>query len=270
MTDCLNKNITVNQPTYCEDGDPSTVMYNWMHVRAVGPNCLKDTRLCGTTIIDGNETEICPQSKFGSCWLFGAPIFENPVTDNAYRRQAQGVIGLGSTNPPYNWTVYSEFTQDIPSPFLAYIPSATFRGIIGMSNIHPERILVRATLTASIYVDYPVLVPTIVNIILGKPSNPPISAPLDSERTCTVSFPVSVAPSSQIVSITCIGHFQLEPSALTTTGAVIPYWNTNAGEQPGPTTVSLVWTRCCLQLEVLRCGNTTYNPTITNPPPPQS
>jgi len=55
MADCLQKRIPVSQPTYCIDEDTGeiidgTVMYNWMHVRAVGPNCLKDTTLCGETL----------------------------------------------------------------------------------------------------------------------------------------------------------------------------------------------------------------------------
>ena len=63
MADCLQKRIPVSQPTYCIDagtGDviDGTVMYNWMHVRAIGPNCLKDTSLSGTTRVLG-PIDVC-------------------------------------------------------------------------------------------------------------------------------------------------------------------------------------------------------------------
>jgi len=51
MSDALRKDIPISQPTYCKDSQeniiPGTVMYNWMHLRAVGPNCLKDNKFCG-------------------------------------------------------------------------------------------------------------------------------------------------------------------------------------------------------------------------------
>lgn len=66
MADCLQKRLAVSQPTYCldETGEPKegTVMYNWMHIRSSGPNCMKDNKFCGENeflddvVIDGDLT----------------------------------------------------------------------------------------------------------------------------------------------------------------------------------------------------------------------
>jgi len=57
MSDALRKDIPISQPTYCKNdvGEviSGTVMYDWMHLRAVGPNCLKDNKFCGeNTFLD--------------------------------------------------------------------------------------------------------------------------------------------------------------------------------------------------------------------------
>lgn len=96
MSDCLQKRIGISQPTYCldETGEPieSTVMYNWMHVRAVGPNCLKDTTLCGTT----NIHHPCLDEQ----------VFGMALTINSYLDNYQGPTGsIGYTINPHvrNW-----------------------------------------------------------------------------------------------------------------------------------------------------------------------
>jgi len=77
MSDALRKDIPISQPTYCTDdqGDiiPGTIMYNWMHIRAVGPNCLKDTTLCGVT--DIHKPCIAKQ-------VFGLPFRANSYLAN--------------------------------------------------------------------------------------------------------------------------------------------------------------------------------------------
>lgn len=61
MADCLKRNVDVQEPVYCLDDQeavvPGTAMYEWMSVRAYGPNVLHDTTLCGTTTI---EAPFCP------------------------------------------------------------------------------------------------------------------------------------------------------------------------------------------------------------------
>jgi len=80
MSDCLQKRIPVSQPTYClnELGEvkEGTVMHNWMHVRSVGPNCMKDNKFCGENeflddvVVDGDLT------------IGGDLILSNPHNNN--------------------------------------------------------------------------------------------------------------------------------------------------------------------------------------------
>lgn len=58
MSDALNKNVPVYPAIYCEDeqGNPdsTTAMYPWCHIRAAGPNVLKDTTFCGENKFSGD------------------------------------------------------------------------------------------------------------------------------------------------------------------------------------------------------------------------
>lgn len=51
MSDCLRKNISVQQPVYCQDSSgnvlPDTAVYEWMAIRSNGPNVLHDNKFCG-------------------------------------------------------------------------------------------------------------------------------------------------------------------------------------------------------------------------------
>lgn len=95
MSDCLRRNISVQQPTYCVDSAtgtvaPGTAMYEWMAIRAAGPNVLKDTTLCGDTkqlgFVNTNDQEgTQPQINSENytittpklIWNFNPPLYDN-------------------------------------------------------------------------------------------------------------------------------------------------------------------------------------------------
>lgn len=74
MADCLKSNLSVQEPIYCEDASgniiPDSAMYSWMAVRAAGPNVLKDTTLCGRTVI---SDPVFPNGIQNLCSMWAGP-----------------------------------------------------------------------------------------------------------------------------------------------------------------------------------------------------
>lgn len=155
MSDCLRKNISVQQPIYCEDASgnvlPGSAMYEWMSVRSAGPNVLKDTTLCGDTLITQptfpNPVELCLQNKpdginpFYYCWMTDVledpivsinNIIEIPMNDTSPALGGGGYeqfqwypiglqvcsngIGVNPTNPPVDWRVSYQLNSDCQAP----------------------------------------------------------------------------------------------------------------------------------------------------------
>jgi len=129
MSDCLQKRIPISQPTYCLDEDdkiiPETVMYNWMHVRSVGPNCLKDTTLCGLTDIH----HPCLKEQ-----VFGLPfralsylrnymppdLSEGPWVQN--NKIINWYYWVSTANPPPVLGGFPDPQQDLPLYFNEWFP----------------------------------------------------------------------------------------------------------------------------------------------------
>lgn len=139
MADCLQKRIPVSQPTYCIDeatGEAidGTIMYNWMHIRSVGPNCLKDTTLCGDTIVHGALLGAPPTMQI----LLGdlANGTQKQVANGGITDTAWHFMGEGDTQS-WNITALSANNAD---NYISYLDDVTYPalgawlGAVGFMN----------------------------------------------------------------------------------------------------------------------------------------
>lgn len=144
MTSALDKSTPVSQPYYekIDDGSDNPIaitdkaMYNWMSIRAAGPNVLASTNLLGNTVINGyvnsndkegtqpagesgtpqNDPDALgpPQKSDKFVWDYGYRILT--VQGNDYE-PADGVNGVyynGIYN--LNWQVLYVNVQSAPEP----------------------------------------------------------------------------------------------------------------------------------------------------------
>jgi len=207
MSDALRNTIPVSQPEYCTYTDPVTdepvtvSVYNWMGVRAAGPNVLKDTVLCGTTHIENLISDSIPATICYSCVKLnnGNDTINDQLTGIALGIGFDTINGL---NPPhvYNWTIDNVFSAaneslNLPPPFVttpyitypskADIPSPLFQnGLFAIQNNQAPgsgdaRLTVKCTLTGQCYVLIGGGARTadmIVDVFVSKTSDPGNSA----------------------------------------------------------------------------------------------
>lgn len=150
MSDCLRRNISVQQPTYCVDSAtgtvaPGTAMYSWMAVRAAGPNVLKDTTLCGdtrqlgfvnTNDQEGTQPQLNPDGNTITTdkliWNFNPPIFDNanmpdPLTTNTQTLNTDPAV-QPYTNCYFAYVNAPGPLSTLPDPDGGGIPPATVLG----------------------------------------------------------------------------------------------------------------------------------------------
>ena len=177
MSDALNKNVPVYPAIYCEDEggqpDSTTAMYPWCHIRAVGPNVLKDTTLCGTTkIIDqidqGGAQSI--QQVFyqvyldplnGSGMSASAPQDVDSWDPFGYDNFTNRGWEILSTQSPAN-TTFNIFGEIGSNPAGATPPPGE-EGYFGIYNKNERGILCHISFTCTI--TGPVLVPSAVDMV---------------------------------------------------------------------------------------------------------
>ena len=118
MSDALNVNVPVSNAVYCDVDpvsgqiDPATIMYSWMHVRANGPNCLKDTILCGDTQISGCIDHCQPPIDFSTNPTIAvlAPVTTTGFVENYFTMYESPC----STNVSGQWII----TMTYRAPFV--------------------------------------------------------------------------------------------------------------------------------------------------------
>lgn len=153
MTDCLQKNINVGQPDTCSYTDPQTGetvnvdLYEWMSIRAAGPNYLKDTTLCGTTHIEGIAIDP-PNAIVINCAKEGTAALVND--DIANVASPLGYASINGGGGTYLWTVNNFWTagnenRPMPTvyantPYITYptacvVPNPAYQnGLIALQN----------------------------------------------------------------------------------------------------------------------------------------
>jgi hypothetical protein len=261
MTDCLNVNIQVQQPAFCEDenGNPIPV-YNWMSVRAYGPNVLHDTLLCGNTRITGPMDGLVPASKVMSVYLQGL-IQENEP--NSITPRTQGFGKTNQPNPPYNWAVRVEATPDTIGSYLTYIGQVypPYKGIIGISNTYTKPLLCRFVLTASVTLLGLAPVNTILHILLAPANQAPLP---EYEAHSSIQFTAGATNDRHEITVEGLFDVPVESNIDDGIGSIIPYWYfDNAAIEP----LVLQWNYCTLHCEILNFSDPLVKITIPPPPP---
>lgn len=163
MSDALNKNVPVYPAIYCEDEsgqpDSTTAMYPWCHIRAAGPNVLKDTTLCGTTKIIDQIDDGAAQSAGQAFYQ----VYLNPVNvgmTSAIRQELDSWDPFGngnftnrgwqieSTESPANIT-FNIFGEIGSNPAGATPPIGE-EGYFGIYNKNERGVLCHITLTCTV------------------------------------------------------------------------------------------------------------------------
>lgn len=281
MADCLQKRIGVSQPTYCldEEGNviESTVMYNWMHIRSVGPNCLKDTTLCGDTIIH-NPCLYKPVLAFGLWYeVYLDPRLNVASTQPVIKESGAGVLdqwywqadGVNTDPASYDWQLTKSASNDLATypqlvecyglqvPLFNYNETNEFFfGLTHVQNTSGKDLLVRCTLDATLNLATGSL--CLYNIGLGRntPQDPPV-------YTVPSEFPGSV----QQVEVNAAQYINVSLQCLTLMEAgdiIAPVWL----QLDGDPTNALQWLNCNLHVEFVDVQSNSPQQTLIFPPNP--
>lgn len=150
----LKRNVDVQEPVFCLDDQQQsiegTAMYEWMSVRAAGPNIMKDTTLCGTTTILG-PVDVCqppmemlnpqpflqdianPQYQIlnidppnSMCIFNGQNQSNTPGVDLIMPVSSLNIAETAGTSasgsPNANWVLAAEFVFDVDCSVLTPLP----------------------------------------------------------------------------------------------------------------------------------------------------
>jgi len=254
MSDALRKDIPISQPTYCKDSQeniiPGTVMYNWMHLRAVGPNCLKDNKFCGDNdftddvLIEGDLTvngtiyaDLPPvlQETLHAmqCYLNLGEILQIPGVGIGVNA---ALLGQGNFVPPpptprnwalaYQGTPSNEVTPIFDGPKQEYVDPTRY-GVIGITNIagNGQNIVAIVTLTADLRITAGIGNPT-RDVIIG----------LNILRDPINNIDQPTAPSRQVTKFTtdsgAFNHIVCKSIMVIPNGGVVTAsWSATTGVQ---------------------------------------
>jgi len=258
MADCLQKRIPISQPTYCIDPDTGeavdgTVMYNWMHVRAVGPNCLKDTTLCGETRALGPVFGSPPTLQI----LLGdfpngtqKQVANGGITDNSWHFMGEGdvqswnITALASNGVDQ----YLSYLDDVQYPALG-----AWLGAMGFMNKSEENLLCKVEYAFGYNAQgVPAGGATSVGMCVA-PANPgPAFGTNTNELGSTVQSHISWDVSTQdFEHITLVGIVEIPPETGDGKGTFIAWTGCPNGTV---STLNGQWRDCSMVITVLNKG----------------
>jgi len=254
MSDALRKDIPISQPTYCVDKDTGqiidgSIMYDWMHVRAAGPNCLRNTKLCGTTEQVGGA-------------LIGVPPILSIVLGNTGTHIHGSIDNTGiadilwhfqGENDPTTWDL-SLTSTNYASDYIDYIDCAVFPsqcGALGFSNISDSTltVLVNFNFDIALAADPPGAVDSLVNIAVYNINGPATgTASLASPVSCLIPWKVgSTLADHQHHSLEA--QMEIDPETGTGDGTVCVFIGTTSADAVN--TLNANWFNCTMNVTVL-------------------